>query len=924
MGGLLHFFEFNQGRMAKKVLARKRHHGGLEAPRNSLDLQVQTPQHYCPQGELSVYSLSLFCVLVNNDLSDLSFENDPSMCNYQVEEEGRPENNRYSNVGSMKKLINEELSKQSSTRQNAPSLVARLMGIDTMPLDTKYVVPSDKRMSENVGKKSSEKGLSRRGSVSWGSSNFNSSSQMDFESLYEDMDVDDNDDGWNKSFGEPRRRDHPQEEELQKFKKEFEAYQAARFQECSKVAEIDSVPKRLLAQENSNKEKVIHSDLVLQRAAAGKSADLDSHSFKTPPPESYGSEYRGDMMELVPATQRKTFPPRSRTLSRDFEESLMMKSCNRLDTSASPTRIVILKPGPESISNHEENWTISTGTIQGRNSIEDFLEEVKERLKCELQGKIVKKISVVRGSGIETPYNEKPSDPKLIARHIVKQVRESATRDADTNLLHSESTGSFKSEMQFNGATSPEVISRDTRKFLSDRLRNVVRSEARAGFPEGKSRSLALDSHKDGLQQGGDIMKYASNWEISKEDVEIQTGSFRHELDENIFLHRELSPRNLVRSLSAPVSRSGTSFGKLLLEDRHLLTGAQIRRKLEAVETMSVDVKKRKKDRFNIKERVSNFKYNIALRGRLFGRRVQSTVESRANEYGPMVRDVTSGPTVLMNCGERHENSTEVPPSPASVCSSIHEDFWRRTEYLSPISTPDVSSRDDTAVPQVFRDISSGLNELRRQLNQLESDGPEDFTMKHEASESDLDQLEDPAESYIRDLLVASGLYFGSWDKSLLRGDTFAKPIGNSVYEEVEESRRKWVKKDDESCIKDHNKNKPGHKVLLDLLNEALSVVLGPPLTLSRFRKKLSNSSMLLPSGKELLNLVWDIIRVSIYPPSDISTYSLDDLVAQHLGSIPWSELITDEINILERDIECLITDDLVEELTKDICSKMK
>lgn len=216
------------------------------------------------------------------------------------------------------------------------------------------------------------------------------------------------------------------------------------------------------------------------------------------------------------------------------------------------------------------------------------------------------------------------------------------------------------------------------------------------------------------------------------------------------------------------------------------------------------------------------------------------------------------------------------------------------------------------------------MTELRRQLNQLESDGPEDFTMKQEASESDLDQLEDPAESYIRDLLIASGLYFGSWDKSLLRGDTFAKPIGNSVYEEVEESRRKWVKENDDSCIKDQNENKPDHKVLLDLLNEALSVVLGPPLTLSRFRRKLSNSSMLLPSGKELLNLVWDIIRVSIYPPSDISTYSLDTLVAQHLGSIPWSELINDEINILERDIECLITDDLVEELTKDICSKMK
>ncbi|CAJ1930670.1 unnamed protein product [Sphenostylis stenocarpa] len=880
--------------MAKKVLARKRHPGGLEAPRNSLDLQVQTPQNYCPEGELP--------------------------CNYQVEEEeGRHEKNRYSNVGSMKKLINEELSKQSSTRQNAPSLVARLMGIDTMPLDTKYVGPSDKRISENLGKKSSEKGVSRRGSVSWGSSSFNSSTNMDFESCYEDIDVDDDDDGWNKSFGEPRPRGHPQEEELQKFKKEFEAYQAARFLECSKVAEIGSVPRRLLAQENLNKEKVMHNDLVLQRTTAGKLADRESHSFKTPPPES--SEYEGNMMELVPA--RKTFPPRSRTLSRDFEESLMMKYCNRLDTS-SPTRIVILKPGPDSICNHEEDWTISTRTIQGRNSIEDFLEEVKERLRCELQGKTVKKGSVVRGSGIKTPYNENSSDPKLIARHIVKQVRESATREADANLLSSESTGSFKSELQFNGPTSPEIISRDTRKFLSDRLRNVVGSEAYADVPEGKLRLLALDRHKAGVKQARDNMKYANNWEISKEDTEIQTGSFRHELDENIFLHKELSPRNLVRSLSAPVSRSGTSFGKLLLEDRHILTGAQIRRKLEAVETLSVDVKKRKKDRFNIKERVSNFRYNLAFRGRLFGRRVQSMVESHGNEYGPMVRDVTSGPTVLMNCGQRHENSTEVPPSPASVCSSVHEDFWRRTEYLSPTSTPDVSSRDDNVVPQVFRDISSGLNELRRQLNQLESDGPEDFTMKQEPAESDLDQLEDPAESYIRDLLVASGLYFGSWDKSLLRGDTFAKPIGHSVYEEVEESHKKSVKENEESCIKDQNENKLDHKVLLDLLNEALSVVLGPPLMLSRFRRKSSNSSMLPPSGKELLNLVWDIIRVSIYPPSDISTYSLDTLVAQHLGSIPWSELINDEINILDRDIECLITDDLVGELTKDICSKKK
>lgn len=215
------------------------------------------------------------------------------------------------------------------------------------------------------------------------------------------------------------------------------------------------------------------------------------------------------------------------------------------------------------------------------------------------------------------------------------------------------------------------------------------------------------------------------------------------------------------------------------------------------------------------------------------------------------------------------------------------------------------------------------LTEIRRQLNQLESNGSEDVTMKRDPVESELVQLKDPAESYIRDLLVASGLYFGSWDKSLLRGDTYAKPIGNSVFEEVEESHKRLVKENDENFMKDQNENKLDHKILLDLLNEALSVVLGPPLTLSRLRRKLCNFTMPRPPrGTELLNLVWDIIRVSLYPPSDISHCSLDSLVAQHLGSIPWSGLINDEIGIFEREIECLITNDLLEELTKDmICS---
>ena len=145
--------------------------------------------------------------------------------------------------------------------------------------------------------------------------------------------------------------------------------------------------------------------------------------------------------------------------------------------------------------------------------------------------------------------------------------------------------------------------------------------------------------------------------------------------------HKELSPRNLERSLSAPAS--GTSFGRLLLEDRHILTGALIQRKLEAVEAMPVDVKKKKKDGFNIKEKLSNF--TLGLRGKLFGKRVQSIVESHGSEYGPILRDIRSGPTVFMKYGERHVSLlyTFLSILLNDLCFSIMLHIWLLSNHRS-------------------------------------------------------------------------------------------------------------------------------------------------------------------------------------------------------------------------------------------------
>jgi hypothetical protein len=170
-------------------------------------------------------------------------------------------------------------------------------------------------------------------------------------------------------------------------------------------------------------------------------------------------------------------------------------------------------------------------------------------------------------------------------------------------------------------------------------------------------------------------------------------------------------------------------------------------------------------------------------------------------------------------------------------------------------------------------------------------------------------------------LLIASGFYDGSSDKRLLRWDPFGKPISNSVFEDVEKSCNKLLAMDDGATATHHNETKADHRMLFDLSNEALSTVLGPPVTMSRFRRKVIDWSM-LPHlhGRKLLDSVWEIIRENLYPFNDKSFYSLDNMVSKYLESSPWSGLIDDEVNNFGGEIECLIMGDLIEETLKDLC----
>lgn len=209
--------------------------------------------------------------------------------------------------------------------------------------------------------------------------------------------------------------------------------------------------------------------------------------------------------------------------------------------------------------------------------------------------------------------------------------------------------------------------------------------------------------------------------------------------------------------------------------------------------------------------------------------------------------------------------------------------------------------------------------DLVKQLDQLEKPGLEKSITEEKADKVD-PEIKDPTEAYVRDLLVASGYYDGSCSRQLPKWDPLSQPVSNQVFEGVEESYRQ-ITKVDESSTKDEGA-RTDHRVILDLLNEALQTVLNQPPNMSRLGKAIESSRHQAPRGRELLSLVWEIIQGQVHPPAaDRSTYALESMLARDLKSDSWPRLLDDDVNDLGKDLECNITCDLIEEIVKDIYS---
>ncbi|RWW65851.1 hypothetical protein BHE74_00026814 [Ensete ventricosum] len=658
---------------------------------------------------------------------------------------------------------------------HGPNLVARLMGIESIPSERSTKIP-DKEHEVDRSRKAMEMGSKPMDNSSGLGTPCSSTSSRQTKTR------------------RPQPREHPQEELLQRFKKEFLAWQASKLWEHPRSKKShhvlgDGKDRRARAPKNLDSQKSLAEKKTTQRKAVVSPARRDVNAQGS-------SSSSSKTMKLG----RRINGP---------EHFPVAKTDRQHDRTCSPTQIVILKPNCDRSDDNEESLlAASSDELEKECSMEDFLEEVKERLRKEA-------VNVKgRGNRVETPSSERPSDPKQIARGIARHTRESVTKDRGTTLVRSESTRSTRSDIQIKTPDSPEFIRRDTRKFLSAKSKNILKDEILLG--DSGAFSLIRDT---AMPEQGKSVDY---WKDKKAVI----ASIPRKREKSV------AQRNLIRSLSAPVS--GTAFGKLLSEDQHI-TGAQIRRKHEASEHNLSEVGNRRKDGLNQKGRVSNLKHSFNLK-------------------------------------ELHRGATE-------SCISVQR-FSRRV----------LQAREPESC------IATGASYISNAPARISLPDPH-LSEQAEHGGSEMAATEQP-------------------DQASSRSDAATQPISPRVFEEEEEAYGKCWK----SSVVHNDDTAIRHKLLFDLVNEALQSVLGPQLHCSMFKRR-SQGQAAPPQAKSLLLDLWNQIQVYMSPPlheSDVNNVVVQDVkTTTTTTTTTWPSMLHEDVDVVGRQIERVVLRDLIDDIVQ-------
>lgn len=799
-----------------------------------------------------------------------------------------------------------EMSNRENTKRSGPSVVARLMGMDTLPPETEPTISVKECSDESFRQLDSRIARCESTKFVSGSLTLTTFKQSDDKLLL----------NWKKQYSGPSTkgpssakpfgREHPQEEQLQKFKKEFEEWQE------SKLCEFSSSLGQNNSSDELKNEQIFALESLNKEKMAGYTNTYTSvNKLKFTPNQLHGFQNDNNFgKQLMPQTKDNVAIMRD-LVDKSIEPESRGKFQEKRSIACLPSRIVILKSFSDMNDEMEGPRGCSPEVFEKSRSIEDFLEEVKERLRLELEGKgrndSIWRLSATHSS---SPLHESLTGSTQLSQEFAKNVKENINADLEPTLGRSESLRSYKNEFHFDGQEFPEPFKKDTRKFKSTKLKKVLKDDSQLEKPmldDGRGRKFLTSKEKASLK---------SITAFSKDGKD--TSFWEHKKAVSVSIPKHF--------------RNATENKKL--------------QKPEAYKNDSAVVNKSKKDGFNIKGKVSNLRRTLGLKGNFFGKKASSLQESTIDTVHYMKPNQTM-PLVARNFGAVQDNSTEVPPSPASFpCSPT-------SEYHSPVSPLEGPFVEDYPSTQVSGELNIIHRESKIQTEDAEDklhgvetaselyfsidEGHgdafarnillEDVENKGYGSETaselydsyDTFLIEDHGEAYVRDILFFSGLY-KAWplDQAASVMDGQIKPISPFIFDEVEENYRKLARSLDGNCsVVNLGDTVIDRKMLFDLVNQALPSIIDAPLTRLMSERRTCSLTP-LPIGRKLLAELLPQIQIHVNPKID-QPQSIENIVAWDVKLMPISVTSREDIGSLGTGVERAIFGDLIDELVFDL-----
>ncbi|KAK3134624.1 hypothetical protein QOZ80_6AG0551450 [Eleusine coracana subsp. coracana] len=613
------------------------------------------------------------------------------------------------------------------------------------------------------------------------------------------------------------RQRHPQEHLLQKIKEDFQSWQASKALEsattlaaCGK--HLDGRCIQIIAQENLRKEK-------MARYGNNKKAVQTECSMKNVVQTNVSDTKIIRVLRVNHCAASENL--RDLDVGKDGRNQSMSEKLH------SPTRIVLLKPSFD-IDADAADLSFGLSKVQRDGNMEEFLEEVKERLQKELKVKCTNDLR-------KLTWEE--AKPKHAAVGIATQLKQTMITDLGKRLSRSEAFRAFRSDRNGNhtitGAkpASPEHFKITTRSILVHRSNNVTpRTET---VSPKKDDEESVDSfpirNRGRVKSLTDISLTSMGFDeqtcTSSEYPIEKTVDCRMSIGTDILPHRKL-----VRSFSAP--ESVVSGIRLFLDES---VGSRDHGASEIASESGAMTSR--SSSFSFRETVSSLRHRFGFRGKMFGRKKKP---SFGELYPQLAIGMSPSPSEsfrLYNFPQA--NFAELPPSP-----------------VSPLEIVGQSSR------HFFSDLNCSLAELSRNC-------PSEF----EAPVSELSFRTDVTvetasnhdKTYLTEVLIAAGLYDdGSLDnKANARVDSMARPICDYIFDEVEDIyyyRDKSGGDHDIGMYNNSGGNAMDHRMLFDLANEALQILVqGAKSGSSLWQWVIDNTGV--SRGRKLVDDVWQQVE---------------------------------------------------------------